>query len=58
MFETLPRTTDALPMIPGMVATENGVSICQHSMVDAPLEAPMAVMFKFSAVAAKAEMTM
>lgn len=49
MLAAFPITAVALPMMPGIAADSNGVSICQHSRVEALLAAPMAVMFRDSA---------
>lgn len=46
---TSPRTAVALPTIPGVADDWNGLSSCQHSMVDALFLAPVTVMFKRSA---------
>lgn len=46
---TSPRTVVALPAIPGVADDWNGLSSCQHSMVDALFLAPVTVMFKRSA---------
>lgn len=49
MLAAFPITAVALPVMPGIAADSNGVSICQHSRVEALLAAPMAVMFRDSA---------
>lgn len=53
IFAASPSKADALPMVPGIVDAEKGVSICQHSRVEAPLEAPMIVMLSLSAASAE-----
>lgn len=42
----LPKERDAVPAVPDSLEMENGVSICQHSNVDAPLEALRAVILR------------
>lgn len=51
---TSPNSAVALPRIPGVAEDANGLSNCQHSMVDALFAAPVTVMFKRIACAALA----
>lgn len=46
---TSPKTAVALPAMPGVADDWNGLSSCQHSMVDALCLAPVTVIFKRSA---------
>lgn len=44
-----------MPAIPGSVATLTGASSCQHSRVERPWFAPMAVTFNFRAAAVEVQ---
>lgn len=48
MLETPPSCACALPDVPGSLDVSNGWSSCQHSRVDEPSCAPMAVTLSFS----------
>lgn len=52
MFAALPRLVAAEPAVPGWSETSNGLSSCQHSRVEWPSWAPMAVTFSLSGAAA------
>jgi len=46
--DTLPRAVWAVPEVPGVVDMLKDCAICQHSRVDEPFRAPMAVTLRCS----------
>ena len=52
MFEVSPSCKIAVPAVPAVLETVKGLLSCQHSNVDAPLEADIAVKLRYVGVAA------
>jgi len=46
-FTTLPSWSVAAPTVPAWLETTNGAANCQHSRVEAPLDAEMAVRLRY-----------